>query len=278
MQRITTLWNRGWVGKLAIGLGAFVLVCCIFGAFARRTPATPPTAAAPTAAAVQAVAATQSTVAPEATAAPKPTEAPKPTATQAPTATPEPTAAPTAVPSPTPLPEPITLSGKGKVVTDKFTPPSKLNRVVFEHRGQRNFIVHSYKDDGSEDFLVNTIGNYNGEALLTGDTPLYFEVDADGAWSATVEPIAIAESGADAITGHGDVVTGVFQPASTGAVPYSFSHTGTRNFIVHLYCAGGEDFVVNEIGKAEGQVVVRFPDGPCLWQVQADGDWSVKPK
>ena len=44
------------------------------------------------------------------------------------------------------------------------------------------------------------------------------------------------------------------------------------------YCAGGDDSVANEIGAVEGDVVVRFDTGPCVWEVQADGAWTIAPK
>lgn len=277
MQKITALWNRGWIGKLAIGLGALVLACCVLGLLARRTPAPNQTASAPTAVAQQ-IAAAQPTSAPKSTDVPRPTAVPKPTNTPKPTATPKPTEPPTAIPSPTPLPEPVTLSGTGKVVTDKFTPPSGVNRVTFDYQGQSNFIVHVFATNGDEDFLVNTIGDYHGQVLLFTSDPVYFEVNADGPWTAVIEPVFRTDTPVDQFAGHGDTVSDAFDPAQSGPVPYVLSHNGKSNFIVHLYCVGGIDSVANEIGAFDGQVVVRFSDGPCIWEIKADGDWSVKPK
>ena len=92
-----------------------------------------------------------------------------------------------------------------------------------------------------------------------------------------IEPIFNAGTEPRQLSGHGDMVSDAFDPPS-GPVPYVVTHNGKRNFIVHLYCAGGEDYVANEIGAMDGQVVARFEDGPCIWAVQADGDWSIKPK
>jgi hypothetical protein len=274
MQRIVAFWNRGWIGKAAISLAVLVVACCVIGIFAPRTPR-PASTSAPTSAAVQPAAAAQ-TEAP--TAAPAPTEAPKPTNTPAPTETPAPTATPTEIPTPTPLPEPITLKGHGKIVTDKFTPPYSINRVTFEHNGERNFIVKSYAKDGKEDYLVNAIGPYHGMRPLLGDQELYFEIDADGDWTAVIEPLGQNDLYAGGADGSGDFVSDLFMPAKEGAVPYTFSHDGERNFIVQLHCAGGEDFVANEIGTTQGQVVVKMRKGPCLWEVQADGKWTIHPK
>lgn len=284
MQRITALWNRGLIGKLTISLIGLVVVCCGLGvvsnilnpgaaqqrAAERSQTATAQSAAQP-AAAVQPTT-EQATVAPEATAGP--TNTPAPTATPEPTDTPEP---PTATPEPTPAPEPIVIEGSGQTVTDPITPPAGVYRVIFTHDGRRNFIVQSFAGDDT-DFLVNTIGTYEGSRPLIGGNEMFFEVDADGAWSIRVEPIAFDETVADGAEGSGDQITGLFTPAREGAVPYTFTHSGERNFIVQIHCAGGSDFVQNEIGAADNEAVVRFETAPCFWEVQADGDWAILPK
>lgn len=271
MQRLTTFWKRGWLAKITLLLAGGLLSCCVFVAivaqFAPDRPAQQALAQIPTAAATATPANT-----PTATATPKPTSTPKPTNTPRPTNTPAPTA------TATPLPEPVTLSGRGKVVTDSIVPPSAVNRILFTHKGRSNFIVHSYRDDGDEGFLANTIGNYTGQALLLSTTPLYFEIDADGAWTITIEPIFNVGDGPRSLAGKGDTISDGFDPAAERPIPYHFTHTGRRNFIVHLYCAGGDDYVVNEIGPVDGDVVVKFTDGPCVWEVQADGAWTLAPK
>jgi len=275
MDRLTALWNRGWIGKLAIGLGGLVIACCVLGLFARRTPAPNQAANVP---AAQQIAAALPTNAPAATEAPKPTAVPTPSNTPAPTNTPKPTEPPTATPSPTPLPEPVKLSGTGKVVTDKFIPPGSVSRVTFTHSGKRNFAVTVYDADGATDLLVNTIGNYQGQNVLFGKGERYFEIDADGPWTATIEATVRVDAPIVSLKGHGDTVSDAFDPPASGPVPYTFTHTGERNFAIILYCASGQDLVENEIGAVNDQAVVRFGDGPCLWQISADGDWSIAPK
>lgn len=251
MQRIATLWNKGLVGKLTIGLLGLVVVCCIIGVIfspsrGQRTQNQPTAVAG---AAVQPVA-DQPTAAPAATEGPIATTAP--TKTPEPTDTPAPTATPTEVPIPTPLPEPVRLEGNGQTATDPFTPPSTINRVVASHQGRRNFALKSYTPDGKSNLLINTIGNYQGIVLLATDQETFFEVDADGAWSLQVEPVAADEAAAQGVTGSGDYVSGLFAPAKTGPMPYAFTHTGERNFAVYLHCAGGSDLVQNEIGASMG--------------------------
>lgn len=126
--------------------------------------------------------------------------------------------------------------------------------------------------------LVNTIGRYSGSHLISGDKETLFEVSADGGWVIHIAPLDWAPELAGGAEGEGDTVTDLFDPPASGATPYKFTHTGERNFIVRLLCAGGSDYVQNEIGAVDGAAVVRFTDGPCLWDVQADGAWTIKPR
>lgn len=79
MQRVTAFWRSGWIGKVVLSLGTFVIACCVLGALVPRTPSTastpdtaPPTAQPTSAPTEQSV----PTAAPTAV----PTEAPEPTA------------------------------------------------------------------------------------------------------------------------------------------------------------------------------------------------------
>lgn len=205
------------------------------------------------------------------TPTPEPTDTPEPTATPVPTDTPEPTA------TPTPLPKPVTLSGRGQDVTRKFVAPGPVSIARFEHSGESNFIVTAYGPEG-EDLLVNEIGDYTGSRPLFGEGTYYFDVDADGPWSVTIEAAGRQQDAAAGISGRGDFVSGLFEPAEEGPAPYSFSHDGDSNFVVLLHCGGGSELVQNEIGRVDGSSMVNLSDGPCLWEVEADGSWSLGPR
>jgi hypothetical protein len=182
-------------------------------------------------------------------------------------------------PAPPPPPAaPIVLQGQGSVVTDKVTLPSGRNRVVLTHQGEENFAVWAYFEDGSKDLLANTIGNHSGQRPIIGSGQVYFEVTADGAWTITIEALQPDPAAAQGISGNGEYVSGTFTPAKVGPVPYNVSHTGESNFAVWLRCTGGDDLVVNEIGSYTGSTVIEFEQGPCFWDVTADGTWSVTPK
>jgi hypothetical protein len=288
MERIRALWNRGLFGKVALiggGTLGLLVLCCVAllivvpssprtGQNATAAPGAPnPAAAAPTEAPVVTAGPTDT---------PAPTETPAPTDTPAPTNTPEPTAtpAPTDTPEPTATPiPPVVITGNGQTVTDKITLPYEISTVSFTHQGQRNFAVQLYTAESDQpELLVNTIGNYAGTRLLQGSSPIFFEITADGAWELTITRLTEDAAAANA-QGSGDWVTGVFIPAESGPVPYRFTHTGSRNFAVYLHCDGElPDLAQNEIGAVDNEAVIRFGDGPCLWEVQADGDWTIAPK
>ena len=192
------------------------------------------------------------------------------------------TAAATATPKPTPTPEPspVVLSGKGDFVSD----PVKLTFVAnltLTHAGARNFIV--YENQGTaKNLLVNTIGLYQGTRPLwadgqTLDGPRTFEIKADGAWTLTMSPIKCCAT-EGAFAGHGDAVSTSITSTDTSSKPWEISHTGTRNFIVYLRCDTGANLVVNKIGAYSGSALVALSKGFCIWDVRADGDWSIKPR
>lgn len=201
-----------------------------------------------------------------------PTRAPVPTTT-APTPTPAPTPPPTAPPTPVPPPPPVELSGFGQTATDPVTPPCPICRATLTHSGSSNFIVHTFRG-AEEDFLVNEIGAYQGSRPIFGEEPIVFDIDADGAWSIRIEQVGTG--GQPPFAGRGDAVSDLFSPPSTG--PWEFVHDGQSNFIVWFHCAGGSDGIQNEIGPVSGSGVVAFDSGPCLWEVEADGNWSLTPR
>lgn len=264
--------KRNWLfSKWGIGIGAFVVGCCVIGSIFGSRPAAAP---APVAGVPSVVpAATRATDPTEISATSVPTPVPMPI----PTETPAPTDVPTPIPATaTPVP-PVELSGSGQTVTDPVTLPGAISRVFLTHTGKRNFIVTAYHADGTKDLLANKIGAYEGVRSIASTQTVYFEIKADGKWTLTIEALG-SEAEAASLTGSGDYASGLFMPPRTGPVPYTFTHTGERNFIVQLYCAGGNDVVQNEIGAVDGSAIVNYTQGPCFWEVQADGKWSLSPK
>ena len=121
---------------------------------------------------------------------------------------------------------------------------------------------------------MNAIGRYEGERPIMSNVPIILDIQADGAWTVQIAPMV--GSGTPAFSGKGDAVSDVFEPPKLG--PWEIAHNGKSNFIVSVHCSGGRDTIQNEIGPVSGSRVIRFPKGPCFWEVQEDGSWSLKPR
>lgn len=182
-------------------------------------------------------------------------------------------ATPQPSPTPTPRPTPVSLKGTGQTATAEIRLPTPISVASFTHTGRRNFIVQVFRGS-DQDLLINTIGAYQGDRPLLGAAPVRLNIEADGAWTVTIA--AIEGGGSPSVTGRGDAVSRQFQPPALGT--FEFTHDGERNYIVLLHCASGRDLVQNRIGAFEGSTIVRFGRGPCFWEVQADGSWTVKAK
>lgn len=191
---------------------------------------------------------------------------------------PTPTSPPAAPPAPAPQAaapraEPVVITGRGQTATNAVTLPSPATVVTFTHNGSRNFIVKAFAGS-SEQLLVNVIGGYRGQRPVFSNGPITFDIQADGDWTLRAE--AIQAGGSAPFSGSGDAVSALFTPPASG--PWEISHGGSRNFIVRLHCLSGTRLVQNQIGRVQSSGVVQFGQGPCLWEVQADGEWSLRPR
>ena len=187
------------------------------------------------------------------TAAPAPAQAPAPVITPIPTPTPTPTPAPAPTPAPTPTPtpapppepEPVTYKGDGDDISPKFELTLGIATFEMSHSGMRNFIVTLLSETGETiDLLVNTIGQYTGtKAVGVQQKPILgakpgvhiINIQADGSWSITVRQprFSSAPGLPQSFSGKGDSVSSSFQ-LNEGLATFTFTHDGTRNFIVEL--------------------------------------------
>jgi len=168
---------------------------------------------------------------------------------------------------------PVSFNGSGRTATNQMSLPSPFSKVTFTHSGSSNFIVTVYYGN-DEDLLVNEIGNYKGTTLIMTDQTVTFDIDADGSWTGKIE--GVGKSSSASFSGTGDGVSGFFNPPSQGA--WEITHNGDSNFVTWLHCVGGSDLIVNEIGVFSGSAIIQFEEGPCLWEVNADGIWSLNPR
>ncbi len=182
---------------------------------------------------------------------------------------------PTPLPSPTPEPEPIYISGFGDTATNAISIPYNVAILTIRHAADGHFALVAYRGE-ERVLLANVIGRYIGRNWLPSGE-YFFDIDAGGMWEITIEPIHHQEWVAeDGMTGFGDDVSGLFMPPSTRA--WEVSHTGDGHFAIVAVCAGGRELIANEIGSVSGSTIVRFPKGPCLLKVSANGTFSVKPR
>ena len=203
------------------------------------------------------------------------------------------TVAPEPVPTPTHIRSrepsvasfaPLGMNGKGKKVEEFTIPEGSVAIAEITHDGESNFIVNTIDASGNQvDGLVNEIGDYNGTVLIDpsddDDHPVAFEVDADGAWTITVKPVAEAKvwDPSTTLEGSGDSVYQVVPP-SAGLATLELTHDGGSNFIFRTYSGdnGTLDDIANEIGDFTGEVLL--PDGTFLLEITAhEGTWSATP-
>ena len=187
--------------------------------------------------------------------------------------------------APPPAGPPVNLHGDERVTyTQRIALPSPYAKIAFTYRGRGNFIVKAhYEEIGYDlavtDTLVNAIGDYQGMVFVASKEPVAFEITADdGTWDAAIE--GVGETGhATGWEGKGDSVSDFFEPPQDKG--WRIVHTGTSNFIVQVFCLQSsqkspETTVVNAIGKYADTVKITFDGAPCLWIVNADGEWSIR--
>lgn len=163
------------------------------------------------------------------------------------------------------------FSGRGDGVTEEYHIPMGVYRLKIQHNGESNFVVYNMANGNN--LLVNEIGKYRGSVFVEGDSSLLLDVTADGSWSATVEAVDV--SAGYFASGKGDYTSNLFL-ADSITQPVSFKHKGNSNFVVYLYSFAEKTLVVNEIGQYEGIRILDFyPDDVYLWEVVADGEWSI---
>ena len=125
------------------------------------------------------------------------------------------------------------------------------------------------KTNGTEGLLVNAIGAYTGSHLVDTDGTATTEltVEADSAWTLTIEDIRTVEFASGAASGHGDQVFFLEGDTSKATV----KNTGEENFIVIGFGGDAPELAVNEIGPYEGTVQLKAG----FIQVRSDGDWTI---
>ncbi|WP_406296196.1 TerD family protein [Embleya sp. NBC_00888] len=191
-------------------------------------------------------------------------------------------------PAPEPLPAPATgetppagvYEGRGDKVLS-ITRPVEAGPflVELEGRGTDNFVVWTLDADLETDkLLANAIGAYRGRALVDerSSRTSRLKIEADGAWTVRLFGPDAARPLTERLTGTGPETVRWAGPRTVLAM----THRGTGNFIVGTFADHGGDesylgTLANAIGDYEGESIL--PKGPCLIELEADGDWTLTP-
>ncbi|MFI6979855.1 TerD family protein [Embleya sp. NPDC050154] len=151
--------------------------------------------------------------------------------------------------------------------------------VELEGRGTDNFVVWTLDADLETDkLLANAIGAYRGRALVDerSSRTSRLKIEADGAWTVRLFGPEAARPLTERLTGTGPETVRWAGPRTVLAM----THRGTGNFIVGTFADHGGDesylgTLANAIGDYEGESIL--PKGPCLIELEADGDWTLTP-
>ena len=180
-------------------------------------------------------------------------------------------------------PEPIKLSGTGSQATKFFELEEGLMVVDMAHQGSMNFIVTLLDEQGKE--VAFALGNAIGTVQISNAAHIpeagryILDVEADGRWQMTVRQPRPAEVPArTSFSGQGGAATELFS-MNSGLKRINFSHQGEMNFIVTLLDSEGREVefaLANDIGTVETSTTATIPqDGIYLFQVEADGPWTI---
>ena len=258
---------RSWIVQhKALSVVGGVLVLGLIGSAASGTggskpdvTATAPSASATTSASASATASTKSTPTASAVATPSAVAKPMPSVPPAPV-----------------IPPAVEYSGVGDSILN-ITKPGGADVAAIAtitHQGGSNFAVWSLDAAmAHNDLLVNEIGNYTGTVLMDKSSrkkSISLEITADGPWTVKIGAVqsALHWDGSAPASGVGDNV--LFYTGKAGAA--AVTHDGSSNFAVWAYATRG-DLLINEIGPYTG--TVRWMAGPALYEINADGRWTV---
>jgi hypothetical protein len=173
----------------------------------------------------------------------------------------------------------IELAGAGDA-TPRFSIPNDVAAIAeITHDGRSTFSVRALAADDSEQLLISTTGEYRGTVLFDQAEGLHsvaLQIEADGAWQATIRPVPDArrwdQSGY--LTGTGDDVV-LLEPATSGRTTITITHRGQSRFTVVSYASPGGGTLVNAMGSYAGVSVLD--EGTFVLEITADGGWSISP-
>src|SRR5712691_1542819 len=172
----------------------------------------------------------------------------------------------------------VELTGHGDTLTGSITPQYTqgitvgISVVTLSHDGQSDFTVQAIASN-QPTVLVAATGQYQGSRPLVVQDDIEFQIKADGNWTIRVEPLR--NGGQPAFSGTGDSVSQSFPIPSAGQ--WTVSGVGNR-LNVELHCLSGDLVVVDTSAPYSATASISGLRGPCFWEVQSDGAWSLEPQ
>lgn len=165
---------------------------------------------------------------------------------------------------------PITLRGHGDgVVTLRKKDPGPTVVHITGNDAARFFGVRTL---GSETDLLNTIDPYDGVRALDweGRETTGFEVQATGAWTIEVLPVAAIPTIDSSFDGSGDMVLRCTGSGSTAKI---VGNDAGRYFTVRVL---GDHLPVRVVNATESYSgTFSIPDGHRLIAIEAVGPWTL---
>jgi hypothetical protein len=222
----------------------------------------------------------------------------------APEPKPQPQAPPAAQPNPrsavqpaaplrsTTSPASVVIPGDGdsKVSVSPRANDSVL-KITYDSRDK--FVVMANRDTEAsvngpstirQGLIVDTNGPYQGSHYVAGTGRIDFTILASGPWELRLDPIS--KGSTPQFQGTGDAVSSTFDsPLRDFLNGWNFTHDGLGRFEIRARCARSngvrEDTVVYTIGSGPGKQLNYQWNIPapatCLWEVHADGPFSISP-
>ena len=169
--------------------------------------------------------------------------------------------------------DPIELAGTGSETVEFEIPDSSPAIVRFTHDDSGLFQATSYTAEGDYiAYLTSSFFSYEGirPVNFQGPPAGKFEINAEGEWTATIEPLSEIPEATVETRGGGDAVLRI---ADLNAATVNVRHSGSSNFQVSAWSEEHRKFLINEIGMFDSRVDI--PPDTLFLEIVADGSWRL---
>src|SRR5699024_10073928 len=121
-------------------------------------------------------------------------------------------------------------------------------------------------------FLTGSFFSYEGVRPLNFQEPPAgkFEINAEGEWTATIEPLSEVPEATAETKGGGDAVLKI---ADLNATTVNVRHSGSSNFQVSAWSEEHRKYLINELGMFDSRLAL--PEAPLFLEIVADGSWRL---